>query len=107
MLVFVCVGDNRLSFADTFEKFLQNKYNTVKRFGLNGKLSERTQRRAEQGSREDKSTRKKSKNRAKRGAEQYAEQSKADRIDLQNGAKRIRRQHATWFHRWRLQKIAI
>eukprot|EP00904_Undaria_pinnatifida_P004984 jgi/Undpi1/1615/HiC_scaffold_11.g05005.m1 len=26
----------RLSFADTFEKFLQNKYNTVKRFGLNG-----------------------------------------------------------------------
>jgi 2-oxoglutarate dehydrogenase E1 component len=26
----------RLCFADTFEKFLQNKYNTVKRFGLNG-----------------------------------------------------------------------
>ncbi|CAN0442197.1 unnamed protein product, partial [Scytosiphon promiscuus] len=26
----------RLTFADTFEKFLQNKYNTVKRFGLNG-----------------------------------------------------------------------
>ncbi|CAM9192574.1 unnamed protein product [Ascophyllum nodosum] len=26
----------RLSFADTFEKFLQAKYNTVKRFGLNG-----------------------------------------------------------------------
>ncbi|CAM9932887.1 unnamed protein product [Pylaiella littoralis] len=30
----------RLSFADTFEKFLQNKYNTVKRFGLNGKCGE-------------------------------------------------------------------
>ncbi len=26
----------RLAYADTFEKFLQNKYNTVKRFGLNG-----------------------------------------------------------------------
>jgi 2-oxoglutarate dehydrogenase E1 component len=26
----------RLCYADTFEKFLQNKYNTVKRFGLNG-----------------------------------------------------------------------
>lgn len=29
----------RLSFADTFEKFIQKKYNTVKRFGLNGESS--------------------------------------------------------------------
>lgn len=31
-----CMLWGRLTFADTFEKFLQNKYNTVKRFGLNG-----------------------------------------------------------------------